>query len=118
MSTPDLTRLIVLAPKGSGRMHLHLPGYRPGKKLRTQGNAPLCGVFVYPDLEQASLEQGRLWTRVRATWAGSGDAGSRYWCPPCLGRLVELFALQDSLIGDVAARIAMINKSAVEGWNA
>lgn len=118
MSTPDLTRLIVLAPKGSGRMHLHLPGYRPGKKQRSQDNAPLCGVFVHRGVEQASLETGRLWTRVRASWAGSGDAGSRYWCPPCLGRLVELFALQDSLIGDVAARIAMINKSAVEGWNA
>lgn len=109
---PDVSQLVALAPRGPGRVHLHLPGYRPGRKLRSQDNAPLCGVFVHRDAQQAPLTQARLWPTVRATWAGSGDAGPRYWCGPCLGRLVELLDMQDSLIGDAVARINLAKANA------
>lgn len=104
MSTCDLSALVALEPPGAGRIHLHLPGYRPGKKQRTQANAPLCGVFVYSDLNQVALDVARLWTHVRPTWAGSEMAGERYWCPPCLGRLVELLSLQDHIVAQAEIR--------------
>lgn len=98
MATCDLAQLVAIAPPGAGRIHLHLPGYKPGRKRRSQANAPLCGVYVYRDQPQASLEIASNWPHVRATWAGSGDAGARYWCPPCLGRLTVLLGEQDGLI--------------------
>jgi hypothetical protein len=107
MATYDLASLVALEPPGAGRIHLHLPGYRPGKKVRSQANAPLCGVFVYADARQVGLDVARLWTHVRPIWAGSEMAGERYWCPPCLGRLVELMNLQDSLVGDAMAKIKL-----------
>jgi len=105
--TYDLTSLVALEPPGPGRIHLHLPGYQPGKKTRTQSNAPLCGVFVYADARQVQLDVARLWTHVRPTWAGSEMVGERYWCPPCLGRLVVLLNMQDSLVGDAMAMIKL-----------
>jgi len=98
MTTADLSALVALAPPGAGRIHLHLPGYRPGRKVRTQDNAPLCGVFVHRGVEEVALEVAQHWPHVRASWAGSGDAGARYWCPPCLGRLVVLLDDGDALI--------------------
>lgn len=112
MTTPcDLTQLVALEPPGAGRIHLHLPGYQPGKKARSQDNAPLCGVFVYADARQVGLDVARLWTHVRPMWAGSEITGERYWCPPCLGRLVELLRLQDSLVGEAMAQIKRISTS-------
>jgi hypothetical protein len=102
--TPDLGALVALAPQGAGRIHLHLPGYQPGKKTRSQDNAPLCGVFVHRGVEQASLQVALDWPHVRATWAGSGDAGARYWCAPCLGRLVALLGMEDDLIRSALVR--------------
>lgn len=102
--TADLRDLVALAPQGAGRIHLHLPGYQPGRKTRSQDNAPLCGVFVHRGVEQASLQLALDWPHVRATWAGSGDAGARYWCPPCLGRLVALLGMQDDTIRSALVR--------------
>lgn len=107
MTARDLSELVALAPPGAGRIHLHLPGYQPGKKSRSQDNAPLCGVFVPRDLEHASLDVALLWRIARATWAGSGDGGTRYWCPPCLGRLVELLDMQDSLVRQAWAVVSL-----------
>jgi hypothetical protein len=108
--TGDLSQLVALAPPAAGRVHLHLPGYQPGKKQRSQDNAPLCGVFVPRGLDQVVLDVAQDWPHVRATWAGSGDAGNRYWCPPCLGRLVVLLGRQDDLIRD-ATRVVNLAKA-------
>lgn len=105
-ATCDLSQLVALAPPGAGRIHLHLPGYQPGKKIRSQKNAPLCGVFVPRDLSQAPLDVAQHWPHVRASWAGSGDAGTRHWCPPCLGRLVVLLGLQEALVRNAVLAVA------------
>lgn len=101
----DLSKLVALAPAGAGRIHLHLPGYQPGKKARSQRNAPLCGVFVHADAEQASVREAAQWPHYRATWNGSGDGGDRYWCPPCLGRLVVLLQLVDVVVRDAIGAV-------------
>jgi hypothetical protein len=106
-TTCDLSKLVALAPPGAGRIHLHLPDYQPGNKPRSQDNAPLCGVFVHRGLEQAPLDVALDWPHVRATWAGSGDAGERYWCGPCLGRLVELLGYQDDMIRTAMAVVSL-----------
>jgi hypothetical protein len=104
MTTFELDALVALAPRGAGRIHLHLPGYQPGNKTRSQDNAPLCGAFVHRGIDQASLQVALDWPHVRATWAGSGDAGPRYWCPPCLGRLVALLGMEDDMIRSALVR--------------
>jgi len=108
--TPGLEALVALEPPGPGRIHLHLPGFRPGRKERSQDNAPLCGVFVHRGLNQVRLDVARLWTHVRPTWAGSEMTGERYWCPPCLGRLVVLLDIQDHLVGLVVAKLVPANQ--------
>jgi hypothetical protein len=111
-TTCDLSKLVALAPPGAGRIHLHLPGYQPGKKPRSQGNAPLCGVFVYADAEQVSVREAAQWPHYRVTWNGSGDGGDRYWCPPCLGRLVVLLLLVDDVIDDAMAAVHIASAKA------
>lgn len=90
MANPDLSGLVALQPTAeSATVHLSLPGYQPGRKTRSQGNAPLCGAFVHARQAAGPLAEGLLWV----------DQGTgRRLCRPCVGHLCSLLEVDQLVV--------------------
>lgn len=98
-TTCDLSRLVALQPTSEGAtVRLALPGYQPGKKPRSQDNAPLCGVFVHADQPTGPLAEALL-------WVSQGDG--RRLCRSCVGHLCSLLEVDQLVV-----RLAMLAQQA------
>lgn len=111
-TTCDLSKLVALQPTTEGAtVHLALPGYRPGKKSRSQGNAPLCGVFVHADQSAGPLAEGLLW---------ANQGAGRRLCRSCVGHLCSLLEVDQLVVrlAMLAQRPELIPGVSVANWAA
>jgi hypothetical protein len=83
--TVNILDLTVIPPrptdgKGGGagiRMHLHLPDYKPSRRLRGH-DSPLCGQFAYTKDKRP------------LAWLIDNQVDTWRWCRSCIGHLVEV----------------------------
>lgn len=93
---PILTAL----PRGGRTRHLHLPGYRPGKRPRScAATSSLCGVSVL------GCQLVPLPESIGMRPSGTDPCPGWLWCRPCVGHAVGLAGLATEVLGLVIARI-------------
>jgi hypothetical protein len=93
---PDLSGLIAFYPTAqASQIHLHLPGYQPGKKARSMGNAPLCGGFVHmpADTDTSPLAEALSWPQKERR-----GSPAMTWCPKCIGHLTVIMGAEDIMV--------------------
>ena len=99
-----MTEIFAVAPSSTGNtIHLHLPGYKPGRKSRsTGGTATLCGGASVVRATTAPLTEALSWPDTHKD-CGCPRPGW-VWCKPCLGHAVHLAGAVDLVLDLIAGR--------------
>lgn len=99
--TGDRATIVAVPPAGGRIIHLHLPGYRPGKRRRSVDDSALCGVNVSLRFG-TPLGEALCWTAREPT---PPDPRPRWmWCRHCTGHVVARLGLADHVLTMVATR--------------
>lgn len=97
-----MTEILAIEPSpASSIIHLHIPGYQPGKKTRSIGDvASLCNGATATRRPTAPLADALSWEGTHK------DCGCRrpnwQWCRPCIGHAVAIARLQLDVLTMVA----------------
>lgn len=96
-----MTEILAVQPSQLGRiLHLHLPGYQPGRKRRPSPEAvAMCGINI-GDL-RISLSSAADLRRIQTGFIRPPD-----WCRTCIGHAVLECGLADQVIATLIAAMS------------
>lgn len=90
-----MTEILAVAPQAGAVIHLHVAGYRPGKKPRSVERVGLCNINLHmTDQNTAPLAEALSWPDKTC---GCWTPGWR-WCRTCLGHAATLAGIVDHVL--------------------